>query len=228
VDVLEFLGEVGRVALRVFIVIAPLLAWQWVALWGRPYRRRAGGLADPTILAGMMLGVGMLAVILRPETLVWDAIVSVGGFWDLSLTEFVELARRMVVHAPGALLAALWFDDERRDLRAWLVLAVVLWWIRVAAIWLAGPPLGTARFLAAELATFFASAFATVYLGPLLFWSINRLNFWLFLIVILLIQDYRYDDPPLLGRLVGGIRLKQGAPPRPVPSEMALPVPDPD
>jgi len=224
-DVLEFLGEVGRVALRVFILIAPLLAWQWIALWGRPYRRRAGGLADPTILAGMMVGIGMLAVILRPEILSWDAIVSVGGFWDLNVAEFVELARRMAMHGPAALLAALQFDDQRRDLQAWLVLAVVLWSIRMIAVWMAGPPLGAVRFLAAELATLLASAFATVYLGPLLFWSINRLNFWLFLVAILLIQDYRYDEPPLFGRLVGGVRLRHHAPPHP---GMALPVPDPD
>jgi len=88
-DVLEILGEIGRVLLRVFIVIAPLLAWQWVALWTRPFRRRSGGLADPTVLAGMMVGVAILAVILPPEALTWDAIVTVGGFWDLGLMQFV-------------------------------------------------------------------------------------------------------------------------------------------
>jgi len=228
-DVLAFLGEVGRLALPVFIVIAPLLAWQWIALWARPYRRRPDGLTDPTIIAGMMVGIGMLAVILRPETLSWGAIVSVGGFWDLSVGEFAELARSMMIHGPGALFAALQFDDERRDLEAWLVLAIVLWWIRMIAVWLTGPPRGTVRFLAAELVTFLASAFGTVYLGPLLFWSINRLNFWLILIAILLIQDYRYDDPPLFGRLVGGTRLNRHAPPRPGSGpEMAMPVPDPD
>jgi hypothetical protein len=225
-DVLEFLGEAGRVLLRVFIVIAPLLAWQWVALWARPYRRRVGGLADPTIIAGMMVGVAILAVILPSEALTWDAIVSVGGFWDLDLMSFVELARSMVLHGPGALLTTLIYDDERRDLQAWLALAITLWAIRVISVWMAGPPRGTNRFLLAEAATFLASVIGTVYLGPLLLWSIDRLNFWLLLIAVLLIQDYRYDEPPLFGRLVGAVNVARHRH-RAYPAE-ALSVPDPD
>jgi hypothetical protein len=225
-DVLDFLGEAGRVLLRVFIVIAPLLAWQWVALWGRPYRRRAGGLADPTVLAGIMVGIAILTVILPPEILTWDAIVSVGGFWDLGLMQFVGLARSMVLHGPGTLLATLVSDDAERDLQAWLALAMTLWAIRVVAVWLSGPPLGTSRFLAAEAATFVASTLGTVYLGPLVLWSINRVNFWLLLMAILLIQDYRYDDPPLFGRLVGAVNAARHHR-RPSPTE-AMPVPDPD
>jgi hypothetical protein len=225
-DLIDFLGEAGRVLLRVFIVIAPLLAWQWVALWGRPYRHRAGGLADPTVLAGIMVGIAILAVILPPETMTWDAIVSLGGFWDLGLMQFVELARSIVVHGPGALLAALVAGDPRRDLQAWLALAMTLWAIRLIAIWLSGPPHGSSRFLVAEAATFAASTLGTVYLGPLVLWSINRVNFWLLLMAILLIQDYRYDDPPLFGRLVGAVRAARHHHPRPPPE--AMPVPDPD
>jgi hypothetical protein len=225
-DVLEFLGEAGRYALRVFIVIAPLLAWQWVALWGRPYRRRAGGLADPTILAGMMTGFAMLYVIMPVVALNWDAIVDVGGFWDLSLSEFVDLARSMVLHGPGVLLGTMVHDDARRDLRAWLALAAVIWLIRVLGVWLAGPPRGTTRFVLAELATFIASALGTEYLGPLVLWSINRLNFWLVLIAVLLIQDYRYDEPPIFGRLVGGVREMRLR--RHTGVAELMPVPDPD
>jgi hypothetical protein len=225
-DVLETLGDIGRVTLRLFIVIAPLLAWQWVALWARPDRRRAGGLADPTIVAGMMVGFAVLYVILPTQWLNWDAIVDLGGLWDLSLPEFVDLARSMVLHGPGALLWTLLHDDPQRDLHAWLALAAVIWLIRVVAVWLTGPPHGGARLLLAELATFVASVLGTVYLGPLVLWSINQLNFWLILVVILLIQDYRYDDPPLFGRLVGGvreIRIRRQA----APGEI-MPVPDPD
>jgi hypothetical protein len=225
-DVLDILGEIGRVLLRVFIVIAPLLAWQWVALWTRPFRRRGGGLADPTVLAGMMVGVAILAVILPLESLTWDAIVSVGGFWDLGLMQFVELARSMVIHGPGVLLATVLYDDPWRDLQAWLTLAVTLWAIRVVAVLLGGPPYGASRLLLAELATFLASALGTVYLGPLLLWSTNRLNFWLLLIAILLIQDFRYDEPPLFGRLVGAVNAVRHRH-RPLPAEV-MPVPDPD
>lgn len=204
-DVLELLGDAGRILLRTFIVIAPLLAWQFVALWARPLRRRAGGLADPAIIAGMMVGVAILVVILPAEALTWDGIVQVGGFWDLGLWQFVELARDMVVNGPAALLTALVVDDARRDLQAWLALAMTLWLVRGIAVWLSGAPQGGLRLLLGELATLVASIFGTVYLGPLVLWSINRLNFWLLLIAVLLIQDYRYDEPPLLGRLVGAV-----------------------
>src|SRR3954453_8100453 len=106
-DVIDLLGDIGRVLLRTFIVIAPLLAWQFVALWARPLRRRAGGLGDPTIIAGMMVGIGILAVILPPESLTWTSIVTVGGFWDLYLWQFVDLSRDMVATGPFALVGAL-------------------------------------------------------------------------------------------------------------------------
>src|SRR5262249_42466516 len=154
------------------------LAWQFVAIWARPWRRRAGGLTDPTIIAGMMVGTGILTVIMPSEHLTWDAIETVGGFWDLSLWQFVGLARSIVLHGPGALLDALINDDPERDLQAWLALAMTLWLVRVIAVWLSGPPHGSDRLLLAELATFVASVIGTVYLGPLLLWSINRLNFW--------------------------------------------------
>ena len=228
-DVIVALGDLGRVLLRAFIVIAPLLAWQFVAIWARPYRRRAGGLADPTVIAGMMVGIAILAVILRPEELTWDAIVDVGGFWDLGLIQFAELARNMVLHGPGALLTALITDDARRDLQAWLALAMTLWLVRVIAVWLSGPPLGGARLAMGEVATFAASTLGTVYLGPLVLWSINQLNFWTALIAVLLIQDYRHDDPPIFGRLVGAVGgLRYPHPHHPAPPMEAMPVPDPD
>lgn len=225
-DVLDLLGEIGRILLRVFVVIAPLLAWQFVTLLAHPLRRRTGGLADPTIIAGMMVGIAILAVMLPMETLTWNAIETVGGFWDLDLWQFVSFARDVMINGPFVLLATLVEDDSRRDLQAWLALAMTLWLVRVVAVLLSGPPQGGARLAAGEVATFLASAIGTVYLGPLLLWSANRLNFWVLLVMVLLIQDYRYDDPPLLGRLVGavnGARHRRRA----YPSE-AMPVPDPD
>jgi hypothetical protein len=204
-DVIDALGGIGRVLLRTFIVIAPLLAWQFVAIWARPYRRRAGGLADPTVIAGMMVGFAILAVILPPQDLTWNAIVNVGGFWDLGLIQFAELARSMVLHGPFALLNALVIDDPRRDLQAWLALAATLWLVRVIAVGLSGPPYGLGWLLIGEVATIVASVLGTVYLGPLVLWSINELNFWTALIAVFLIQDYRYDEPPIFGRLVGAV-----------------------
>ena len=57
-------------------------------------------------------------------------------------------------------------------------------------------------------------AFASVHAGALGVWLINRLNFWLFLVVILLIQDQRYYDPPLLRRLARWVAGLAGRHPR--------------
>ncbi len=103
-DIFDLLGDAGRIMLRTFIVAAPLLAWQFVALWARPLRRKSGGLADPTIIAGMMVGVATLAVILPSGALTWDGVVMVGGYWDMSLGQFMDLAHGMVVNGPVALL----------------------------------------------------------------------------------------------------------------------------
>ena len=139
---------------------------------------------DPTIIAGMMVGVATLAVILPSGALTWDGVVMVGGYWDMSLGQFMDLAHGMVVNGPVALLTVLAVDDARRDLQAWLALAMTLWLVRAIAVWLSGPPQGGSRLLLGEAATFVASIIGTVYLGPLLLWSLNRLNFWLLLIVI--------------------------------------------
>src|SRR5271154_2742232 len=139
-DIFDLLGDAGRIMLRTFIVAAPLLAWQFVALWARPLRRKSGGLADPTIIAGMMVGVATLAVILPSGALTWDGVVMVGGYWDMSLGQFMDLAHGMVVNGPVALLTVLAVDDARRDLQAWLALAMTLWLVRAIAVWLSGPP----------------------------------------------------------------------------------------
>ncbi|MGA9015428.1 MAG: hypothetical protein WB509_23300 [Acetobacteraceae bacterium] len=225
-DVFDLLGDAGRIVLRTFLVAAPLLAWQFVALWARPLRRRSGGLADPTVIAGMMVGIAILAVILPAEALTWDGAIMVGGYWDMSLWQFMGVAHDMVVNGPVALLTVLMVDDARRDLQAWLGLAMTLWLVRAIAVLLSGPPQGGSRLLLGEIATLVSSIIGTVYLGPLLLWSLNRLNFWLLLIVILLIQDYRYDEPPLFGRLVGavnGVRHRQRA-----MAIEAMPVPEAD
>src|SRR5579859_3824074 len=103
-DVLETLGHIGRFLARAFLIIATLLAWQWVTVYGRRYRRRAGGLADPTVIAGMVAGLAVLSVLLPWQVLNWNAIVPVGGFWDLNLGEFFDLTRAMALHGPSALL----------------------------------------------------------------------------------------------------------------------------
>jgi hypothetical protein len=200
-DLLGVMVEAGRWLLRVLAVVLPLLAWQWIFALARPYRGDTGPLGL-TLAAGVMIGLAALAELFPFSPLSWDAIVAPGGLWDLSVPEFLSLSVRIVRRAVPALLAALRHGDEQRNVRTWLGAAAALWFIRLAIGLLAWPKRGGGQFLLAEIACFVAALFGTIYAGPLLLWSANRLNFWLFLVVVLLIQDYRYDRPPILQRLL--------------------------
>lgn len=201
-DVAAFMGEAGHLLLRVLLVIAPLLVWQWTIALGQPYRASAGPVGL-TVAASTMVGLAALAALMPQATLTWDAIVPHGGFWDLTLAEFLSLSFDIMRRAMPALLATLQFDDDQSNFQNWLAMAIALWLIRLAVGLIARPARGGWRFLGTDLASFIVGVFATIYAGPLLLWSVNRLNFWLFLLLILLIQDCRYDEPPLVFRLAG-------------------------
>ena len=85
-DLLAFIGGAGRWLLRALLVIAPLLAWQWTITLGQPYRAKTGAIG-PTLVASTMVGLGALVALLPGTTLTWDAIVTSGGFWDLTVPE---------------------------------------------------------------------------------------------------------------------------------------------
>src|SRR6185312_3609305 len=177
-----------------------LLAWQWTIGLAAHYRANAGPVGL-TVAASVMVGIGALAALLPGATLTWDAIIAPGGFWDLTLWEFMSLSIDIARRAIPTLLATLQFDDERRNFQAWIAAALALWFVRMAIGLIAAPRHRGGRFLIAELATFAVGVFGAIYTGPLLLWSVNRLNFWLFLLLVLFIQDWRYDEPPLVVRL---------------------------
>jgi hypothetical protein len=206
-DVLAWMGDAGIFLLRVVLVVAPLLVWRWTIALTSPYRAGTRSVG-PTLAASVMGGLGALAATLPHSIFTWDAIVSRGGFWDLKLPEFLAVAAGVVWRAIPTLLEVLQSAGAQSNLVGWIAAIIVIWSTRLA-IGLHALPLRNARlrFLAAELACFLAGMFATIYLGTLLPWLANRLNFWLFLVLILLIQDYRYGHPPLLWRLTGWLTM---------------------
>jgi len=202
-DVLAWMGDAGIFLLRVALVVAPLLLWRWTIALTSPYRAGTGSIG-PTLAASAIAGLVALAATLPNSIFTWDAIVSRGGFWDLTLPEFLAVAAGVVGRAIPALLEVLQSAGARSNFVGWIAAIIVIWSARLA-IGLHALPVRNARlrFLAAELACFLVGMFATIYLVTLLPWLANRLNFWLFLVLILLIQDYRYGHPPLLWRLAG-------------------------
>jgi hypothetical protein len=203
-DIIELLGDAGRLLFQVLAVIFPLLLWQWLVLLFRPARGAAAAL-DVTVISGAMVGLASVITVIPPMALGWDAVVSPLGIWDLTLVEFYVRVANFAGNALPALLDGLLYEDPHRDLLVWVLLALVVWLLRMAIVLLSRRARHAGQMLAAELLTFTVSLFGVVYLAPLLLWSVNRMNFWLLLVLILLIQDHRYNEPPVISRLFASL-----------------------
>jgi hypothetical protein len=206
-DMLAWMGEAGIFLLRAILVVAPLLVWRWTIAFTSPYRCGTGSVW-PTLAASAMAGLGALAAVMPHTMLTWDAIVSPGGFWDLTLPEFLPVAAGLVRRSLPALSEVPRSDNARSLFIGWIAGILVIWGARLAVGLLAVRARNARlRFLTAELVCFVVGMSSTIYAGTLLAWLVNRLNFWLFLVVILLIQDYRYGHPPLAWRLTGWLTM---------------------
>jgi len=204
-DLIDLLGDAGRILFRVLAVVLPLLVWQWLVHMGRP-ARGAVSVVDVTVVSGAMVGLAAVPYVIPPMALGWEAIVTPNGVWDLTLGEFYARVARYASRALPNLMHGLLHDDQRKDLLVWLSLALTIWVLRilVALVGRHGRPV-TGLF-GAEIMTFAVSAYTVLYLAPLLLWSVNKLNFWLLLVLILLIQDHRHNEPPVISRLAATLR----------------------
>ena len=211
-DIFEFLGDAARLLFRVLAVVFTRLIWQWLVLLFRPTRGAAAAI-DVTVISGAMVGFAAVISVIPPMALGWEAIMTPMGVWDLTLAEFYARVARFAGHALPDLVDDLLHEDPHKDLLVWVLLALVFWTLRVAIVLLSRRTHHAARMIAAEILTFTVSLFGVVYLAPLLLWSVNRMNFWLLLVLILLIQDRRHNEPPVISRLFatlqGATRIKR-------------------
>jgi hypothetical protein len=200
-DLLDLLGSTAFYVFRALIVVLPLLVWSWVIGLSRTARGGHGS-GDATALAGAMFGLAALPLLIPPVALNFDAVIAPDGVWDLTVAEFFERAARYQLRAMLDVAFAMAFDDDRVNLFTWCGLALAIWTLRIGAA--IGQRRGrrTGQLLTAELIVFAVSLQAVVYLGTLLLWSVNQLNFWMAVVAIFLIQDYRHNEPPLLPRII--------------------------
>lgn len=203
-DLLDLLGESAFHLFRAIVLAAPLLVWHWTLRLTRQ-ARRANGLADATVIAAAMIGLAALALLVPPLALTWDAIMRPAGAWDLSLLAFLDRALRYLSRAVPALLEGVVTGDDRANVLAWCGVALLFWVLRVAALLLSGQVHDRRRLLAAEAVVFAVTAHTAIYLGLLVLWAINQLNFWVILVVLLLLQDYRHNHPPVLRQVLNAL-----------------------
>lgn len=193
-DVLNLLSSAASDAVGVLLIVVPLLLYRWltdsVAHWP-PYGAMR---KDKAAIAGFLLGVCLVAVTPLPgQPLSVDSIFNRGGPWDFEMDAFGDLVFDRMVAAPGLLLDRLILDDERLNLTLGVTAAAAL---------LVGHAIGgffRLRWRQAVATVVFdqivaaMTAILTLYAVMLALWLCNRLNFWIFLVGILAIQEYRYN-----------------------------------
>ncbi len=211
-DLLDLLGQAAHHLFRAIIVAAPLLLWQGGLRLTR-LARAGNGLADATVVAGAMIGLAALGLLLPPMALTWDAIMSPGGVWDLSLGGFMTRAARYVGRAVPGLVDGMVWGDERANVLAWCGVALLIWVMRVVTVIALRRANRLPRLLVSEVVVLGLTVHAIVYIGLLVLWAANQLNFWILLVLLLLLQDYRHNEPPVmrvvLNALSGGRNRRQ-------------------
>ena len=200
-DVLDLLSSAASYAVGPLLIIVPLLLYRWVTDSAAHWDLYGAAREDNATLAGLLLGVCLVAVTPLPgEPLGFDAVFNRGGPWDFRLEGFGALVLDRMEAAPGHLLDRLVFDDERWNLTLGVAMAAALLAGRAAAgiVW-QGWRLA-AVMIAVDLFVAMFTAALTLYGVILTLWLCNRLNFWLFLVAILMIQEYRYNQLGLFPR----------------------------
>lgn len=191
-DVLTVLGTGALILLQPLALILPFALWMRIseaAHYHHPYGSWRPGLAT---FAGVALGLCQVVVQWEPNTLTFQAIFHEGGRWSLDIHEFWTLVAQRLADGPHRLAEVMMNDDERWNYSI-IVFAVEALFIlnlgRTIAAGFRGPAL--LGFLLDVTMAVLACGL-TIYGVHAGLWLMNRLNFWLVAVAILLLQEFRY------------------------------------
>jgi hypothetical protein len=193
-DVLDFLSSAASYAIGPLLIIGPMLLYRWVTDTAAHWDLYGGFREDNATLAGLLLGVCLVAATPLPgQPLSFDSVFNRGGPWDFHLEAFGSLVIDRMEAAPGSLLDRLILDDDRLNLTLGVAMAAALLAGRAIAgvVWQGWWP--SVATIAMDLTVAALTAALTLYGAILGLWLCNRLNFWLFLVAIVMIQEYRYN-----------------------------------
>jgi len=141
-----------------------------------------------TVTAGLILGVGLLAVVARPEYYYLEQVLRVGGPWDLSLGEFLRYRVSPLRLDVGAVIDELRFDDPRRNLAVLFLAPAILALVMVVACYRYWQPLAATTCALVSLGAIVIVAYVVFYLACGALWMANLLNFWALLVILVLYQ----------------------------------------
>ena len=145
-----------------------------------------------TVTAGLILGVGLLAAVARPEHYVLEQVLRVSGPWDLSIGEFLRDRVNPLRLDLGGVIDALRFDDPRGNLAVLFATPAILAAVMVLACYGYWQPLAGTTCALVSLGAIVIIAYVVFYLVCGALWTANLLNFWALLIVMLLYQWRRH------------------------------------
>lgn len=218
-DVLDLLSYAASYAAGPLFIIVPLLLYRWVTDTAAHWDLYGGFREDNATLAGVLLGICLVAATPLPgQPLTFDSVFNRGGPWDFHMEAFISLVFDRMEVAPGYLYDRLTLDDDRQNLLLGMILAVAL----LVAWAVAGVAQRGWRHAlvtsAMDLTVAALTAVLTLYTVMLVLWLCNRLNFWLFLVGLVMLQEYRYNMVGLFPRH-RHFRLPRAR----LPQEIALP-----
>jgi hypothetical protein len=145
-----------------------------------------------TVTAGLILGVGLLAAVARPEYYLLEQVLRVGGPWDLSLGEFLRHRVSPLQLDLGAVIDTLRFADPRRNLAVLFLTPAILAAVMVLACYRFWPPLAATTSALVSLGAIVIVAYVVFYLACGVLWLANLLNFWALLVILVLYQWRRH------------------------------------
>jgi hypothetical protein len=145
-----------------------------------------------TVTAGLILGVGLLAAVARPEYYLLEQVLRTGGPWDLSLGEFLRYRVSPVQLDVEAVVDTLRFDDPRRNLAVLFVTPAILAAVMVVACYRFWQPLAATSCALVSLGAIVIVAYVVFYLACGALWLANLLNFWALLVILALYQWRRH------------------------------------
>jgi hypothetical protein len=141
-----------------------------------------------TVTAGMILGVGLLAALARPEYHHLEQVLRVGGPWDLSLGEFLRYRVSPLKLDIEEIIELLRYDDPRRNLAVLFLTPAILATILVIACYRFWQPLAATTSALVSLGAIVIVAYVVFYLVCGVLWIANLLNFWALLVILALYQ----------------------------------------
>ena len=181
----------GAVLLGVPIVLAGLARYG-IRHVAEPEYVQIPLLIKLTVTAGLILGVGLLAAVARPEYYLLEQVLRVDGPWSLSLTEFLSLRVNPLALDVGAVVDRIRYDDPTGNLAILFGAPALLAAVMVVACYVYWQPLPATTCALVSLAAIAIAAYVVFYLVCGALWLGNLLNFWALLLVLVLIQRRKH------------------------------------